>query len=140
MFLNTPLLNLEIKNVLYDGSINKDKVHQHRQRLSAKAIVPLLSPFSAVKSTKEKLLKTSKDKSRSEEHALAKSTYDTLVSISPMLRNAIKCTNASFSDALCKRKSDICSALGKQYNGFNTGESTYKALFDDATLKKMKPF
>ena len=139
-FLQTPELNPEVENVLYDGSINKDKGHKRRQRLASKATVPLMSAFSAVRSTKAKLLKISKDKTRSAEHALAKSTYKTLSSISPMLRTAIKCMNASFSDALRKRKSDICHALGKQYGGFSKGESTYKALFDDATLKKMKPF
>ena len=30
-FMQTPIFNPEIENVLYDGSINKDKGHQRRQ-------------------------------------------------------------------------------------------------------------
>ena len=62
---------------------------------------------------------------------LSKKISKQLEAISPALRTAINVLNASYSDTLCKRKSDLCHTLGKSFGGFVHSQSGEKQLFDD---------
>ena len=141
-FLTTPLLNPEIYNILYDSSIQKDKAAQRRQRMIVKAATPILQALQALRKSQTDLHTLAK--SHAKKHANIASEISNMAKqiteISPLIRNSIKVLNASYSDALRKRKSDICKSLGKQFGGFTTCESSIKQLFDDASIKKMKPY
>ena len=145
-FLITPLLNPELKNILYDGPYYKDKAFQRKQRLNTKAVIPVLSAMASIKGMKAGLRRTidkhhpEKGPDKAGEVKLAKKFFKQLEAISPALRTATKFLNASYSDTLRKRKSDICHTLGKSFGGFVHSLSGEKQLFDDNTIKKMKPY
>ena len=60
--------------------------------------------------------------------------------ISPMVQDSIKVLNAAYSDGLRKRKGDVCRALGKSFGGFTKSDSSSTALFDEKSIKLMKPY
>ena len=125
---------------MYDGSYYKDKAFQRKQRLNTKAAIPVLSAVASIKGMKAGLRRTidkhdpEKEPEKVREVKLSKNIFKQLEAISPVLRTAIKVLNASYSDTLRKRKSDVCHNLGKSFRGFVHSHSGEKQLFGDNTI------
>ena len=130
--MKTPRLNTEIYIKLNEGTQNKDRSAQAKQKESAKASVPILQAMVEVRKL-ERMVRKNMKKGKDDKEAL-----EVVEKISPLLHTSLKVLNHTFSEGLRKRKSDVCTSLGRQFKPFATSGSTEELLFDDDAMRKMK--
>ena len=130
-FMKTPLLNNEIYNVMLGPSTSKDKANQRRQRMAAKAAIPVMKSIIELKD-----LGTSLKRCAKRDPSL-KQVQENVENISPHLKQSLRVLNTTFSETLKKRKSDICNAMGRDFRAYASSPSTDELLFDEPTMKRM---
>ena len=130
--MKTPRLNTEIYIKLNEGAQNKDRSAQAKQKESAKASVPILQAMVEVRKL-ERMVRKNMKKGKDDKEAL-----QVVEKISPLLHTSLTVLNHTFSEGLRKRKSDVCTSLGRQFKPFATSGSTEELLFDDDAMRKME--
>ena len=81
-----------------------------------KAATPILQALQSLMKSKADLHTLAKSHAKKQANIATEisNMVKQISEISPLIQNSIKVLNASYSDALRKRKSDICKSLGKQ--------------------------